>query len=53
VDPVERAFLDDRLPHAEIVVWPVGHHFPHLADPPRFATMLTGLAAGLPGVPPR
>jgi len=53
VDPGERAFLDDRLPHAEIVVWPVGHHFPHLADPPRFATMLTGLAAGLPGVAPR
>jgi hypothetical protein len=53
VDQEERAFLDDRLPHAEIVVWPVGHHFPHLADPARFAAMLTGLAAGLPGRAPR
>ena len=49
VVPEEREFLDDHLPHAEIVVWPVGHHFPHLADPARFAAMLTGLAAGLPG----
>jgi pimeloyl-ACP methyl ester carboxylesterase len=48
VDPEEREFLNDRLPQAEVVVWPVGHHFPHLADPARFAAMLTGLAAGLP-----
>ena len=41
------------LPHAEIVVWPVGHHFPHLTDPARFAAMLTGLAAGVPDVAPR
>ena len=34
------------------VVWPVGHHFPHLlTDPARFASaMLTGLAAGVPDV---
>src|SRR5262245_33115681 len=37
-----------RLPHAEVLVWPVGHHFPHLADPHRFAALLTGLAAALP-----
>lgn len=53
VDPAEREFLDDRLPHAEIVVWPAGHHFPHLTDPARFAAMLTGLAAGVPDVAPR
>ena len=48
VDPEERAYLNARLPQAEIVVWPVGHHFPHLADPVRFAELLVGLAAGLP-----
>jgi pimeloyl-ACP methyl ester carboxylesterase len=48
IDPEERAYLTARLPQAEIVVWPVGHHFPHLADPVRFAELLTGLAAGLP-----
>jgi hypothetical protein len=30
-----------RLPQAETVVWPVGHHFPHLAYPDRFAALLT------------
>jgi pimeloyl-ACP methyl ester carboxylesterase len=44
VDPVERAWLTERLPQAEIVVWPVGHHFPHLADPGRFAALLAELA---------
>jgi pimeloyl-ACP methyl ester carboxylesterase len=48
VDPAELALLRDRLPQAEVVVWPVGHHFPHLADPARFAELLTSLAAGLP-----
>lgn len=38
VDPAERAWLADRLPQAEIVVRPVGHHFPHLADPARLDT---------------
>ena len=46
VDPSDRAWLHDRLPQAEILVWPVGHHFPHLAHPARFAALLTGLAAG-------
>lgn len=44
VEPEDRAFLADRLPQAELVVWPVGHHFPHLAEPARFARLLTGLA---------
>jgi pimeloyl-ACP methyl ester carboxylesterase len=48
MDPEERALLHDRLPQAEVVVWPVGHHFPHLADPARFAELLTSLAAGVP-----
>jgi pimeloyl-ACP methyl ester carboxylesterase len=47
VDPDERAWLSARLPQAESVVWPVGHHFPHLADPGRFAALLAGFAAGL------
>jgi pimeloyl-ACP methyl ester carboxylesterase len=45
-DPAERAWLAARLPQAQLLVWPVGHHFPHLADPARFAALLTGLAAG-------
>lgn len=51
VDPAERAWVQERLPHGEIVVWPVGHHFPHLAHPDRFAALLTGLVAGLPPLP--
>ena len=46
VDRSDGAWLHERLPQAEIVVWPVGHHFPHLAHPARFAALLTGLAAG-------
>lgn len=45
VDEAERDWLVERLPQAEIVVWPVGHHFPHLAHPGRFAALITGLAA--------
>jgi pimeloyl-ACP methyl ester carboxylesterase len=48
VDHPDRVWLNERLPQAEIVVWPVAHHFPHLAHPARFAALLTGLAAGLP-----
>jgi pimeloyl-ACP methyl ester carboxylesterase len=50
LDRSDRAWLNDRLPQAEIVVWPVEHHFPHLAHPARFAALLTGLAAGLPSL---
>jgi len=46
VDPRERAFLAERLPHAEIAVWPVGHHFPHLSDPARFARLLERVSGG-------
>jgi pimeloyl-ACP methyl ester carboxylesterase len=45
LDRSDAAWLRERLPQAEILVWPVGHHFPHLADPDRFASLLTGLAA--------
>jgi pimeloyl-ACP methyl ester carboxylesterase len=46
INPADGAWLHDRLPQAEILVWPVGHHFPHLAHPARLAALLTGLAAG-------
>jgi pimeloyl-ACP methyl ester carboxylesterase len=44
VDPAERSWLAERLPQAEIVVWPVRHHFPHLADPVGFAALLAEVA---------
>jgi pimeloyl-ACP methyl ester carboxylesterase len=44
VDPQERAFLAEQLPQAEIAVWPVGHHFPHVSDPGRFARLLERLS---------
>jgi len=44
VEPDERGLLRHLLPQAEIVEWPVGHHFPHLADPERFAALLSRLA---------
>lgn len=46
IDPFDAAWLHERLPQAEILVWPVGHHFPHLTHPARLAVLLTGLAAG-------
>jgi pimeloyl-ACP methyl ester carboxylesterase len=45
IDRSDRAWLIERIPQAEILVWPAGHHFPHLSDPARFAALLTGLAA--------
>ena len=45
VDDADRDWLVERIPHAEIVVWPVEHHFPHLAHPARLGALLTGLAA--------
>ena len=47
VEASERAWLADHLPQAETVIWPVGHHFPQLDDPDRFAALLSGFAAGL------
>src|SRR5689334_6004059 len=32
-DPADVAWLAERVPAAEVVVWPVEHHFPHLAHP--------------------
>jgi pimeloyl-ACP methyl ester carboxylesterase len=46
LDRSDAAWLRERLPQTEILVWPVGHHFPHLAHPDRFAALLAGLAAG-------
>ena len=47
IAPELRAWVRERLPAAEIVVWPVGHHFPHLAHPERFAWLLGGVAAAV------
>jgi pimeloyl-ACP methyl ester carboxylesterase len=46
IDRADRAWLIERVPQAEILEWPVGHHFPHLSNPGRFAALLSGLAAG-------
>src|SRR5581483_6583966 len=43
-DPADERWLVERLPQAEVAVWPVGHHFPQLAHPARLATLLVGLA---------
>jgi len=43
IGPAERAWYGRALPHAHVEVWPVGHHFPHLADPGRFAAALSGI----------
>jgi pimeloyl-ACP methyl ester carboxylesterase len=42
-----RAWVSERLPEAQILAWPAGHHFPHLSDPTRFAALVTGLVAGV------
>ncbi len=42
----ELAWLAERLPQARSLVWPVGHHFPHLDDPAAFAALVEGFAAG-------
>ena len=43
--PEDAAFLQARVPHAEIVHSPARHHFPHLADPDGLAARLTTFAA--------
>jgi pimeloyl-ACP methyl ester carboxylesterase len=53
IDPADGAWLHQRLPQAEILVWRVGHHFPHLAHPARLAALLTGLAGGRASWPRR
>lgn len=45
IDPDDRAWYARELPHAQVEVWPVGHHFPHLAEPQRFADRMIAFAA--------
>ena len=47
IDPEERAWYAREIPHAEVEAWPVGHHFPHLADPQRFADRVLAFAASV------
>lgn len=42
--PADVAWLAERVPQADVVVWPVEHHFPHLARPALFADLLTEIA---------
>lgn len=42
-----RAWVRERLPDAQVVAWPAGHHFPHLSDPARFVALVTGLVVGV------
>ena len=44
IDPAEWAWYAEALPQAQVEVWPVGHHFPQLADPGRFADRLVEFA---------
>jgi pimeloyl-ACP methyl ester carboxylesterase len=37
-------WLTEALPQAEVTVWPGSGHFPHLAQPGRFAELLAGTA---------
>jgi pimeloyl-ACP methyl ester carboxylesterase len=39
------AWLRDRLPQATVTVVPNGGHFPHLADPDLFASLLADSAS--------
>ena len=43
-DGADVAWLGERVPQAKVVVWPVEHHFPHLARPALFASLLGELA---------
>jgi pimeloyl-ACP methyl ester carboxylesterase len=53
VDAADREWLGLRLPQAEILVWPAPHHFPHLAEPDRLASMLIRMASVPARVEPR
>ena len=44
VEPADEAWLKTAVPQAEVIVWPVEHHFPHLADPDAFADLLERVA---------
>jgi pimeloyl-ACP methyl ester carboxylesterase len=45
LEPGYRHWLDGHLPAAVVEVWPRTGHFPHLADPRRFARRLASTAA--------
>jgi pimeloyl-ACP methyl ester carboxylesterase len=45
LEPDDEAWLCERLPQAEICVWPVGHHFPQLENPAGFAALVSAFAA--------
>jgi pimeloyl-ACP methyl ester carboxylesterase len=45
LDPDDEAWLWQRLPQAEISVWPVGHHFPQLENPTAFAALVSAFVA--------
>jgi pimeloyl-ACP methyl ester carboxylesterase len=42
--PATRAIIEAGLPRAAVQVWPNSGHFPHLADPRRFAEQLAASA---------
>jgi pimeloyl-ACP methyl ester carboxylesterase len=44
LDPSYRRWLDTHLPDAVVELWPHTGHFPHLADPQRFARCLADTA---------
>jgi pimeloyl-ACP methyl ester carboxylesterase len=44
VDEADRRWLVEMLPQAEVVVWPVKHHFPHLERPQEFAELVAATA---------
>jgi pimeloyl-ACP methyl ester carboxylesterase len=46
--PEDQTWLRERLPDAELAVWPVGHHFPQLERPEGFAALVLAFAQGLP-----
>ncbi len=48
VESTDRLWLGEMLPQAEIAVWPVEHHFPHLARPREFADLVTATARSAP-----
>jgi pimeloyl-ACP methyl ester carboxylesterase len=39
-------WLADRIPGAQVEVWGIGGHYPHLADPARFAERVRGFVSG-------
>jgi pimeloyl-ACP methyl ester carboxylesterase len=47
-DAADVAWLAERVPSARVVVWPVEHHFPHLARPELFAQLLAETVGCVP-----